>query len=491
MPGYRSLLERLETVDRLTGAIDDGAGDDFLAWLETVSPEWFWRWRHLDMIRRHLHRVTAGECRKLMIFCPPRHGKTEHTTVRYPVWRLERDPKIRVIMGAYNQTLADKFSRKARRIAKARLSLSDERKAVSDWETAAGGGVRAVGVGAGIAGHGANLVMIDDPVKSREEAESQTYRDKVYEWYTDDLFTRLEPGGAAVLIMTRWHDDDLSGRILRSEDGPNWEVLSMPAEAEAEDVLGRRPGEALCPERFDLEALASIKRVLGLSYFALYQQRPVPREGAFFLRQNLRYWYPHGDYYRLVRGNGMPEATIARTACKFLITADTAGSEKERANYTVVQAWALTPDHDMVLVDMDRGQWEVDKVPSAVQAMYAKWSPYYLGVECKGPSGLHTVQKLRKLGLPVKALEPGKDSKDSYVRIGALQSRVEIGKVFLPRSAPWLRDVENELLNFPSAANDDIVDAAAYAAREVERLVMEQAKKLPGPIYRAVGGMGR
>jgi len=146
---------------------------DFGCWLEAVTPEWDWQWRHLVYVRRFLGRVTRGEIDRLMLFLPPRHGKSEMVTVRYPIWRLEREPGLRVIVGAYNQTLSNKFSRRARRIASYRFELSDDRKAVEDWETTSGGGMRSVGVGAGIAGHGGNLIIIDDPIKNREEAEHQ------------------------------------------------------------------------------------------------------------------------------------------------------------------------------------------------------------------------------------------------------------------------------------------------------------------------------
>jgi hypothetical protein len=141
--------------------------------------------------------LGESETRRLMLFLPPRHGKTEMTTVRYAAYRLKRDPELRVIVGAYNQILANKFSRKSRRIAEGRIELSRDRTAVEDWETAVGGGLRAVGVGSGVTGMGGNLIIIDDPVKSREEAESEAYRERVWDWYRDDLYTRLEPDGAS------------------------------------------------------------------------------------------------------------------------------------------------------------------------------------------------------------------------------------------------------------------------------------------------------
>ena len=148
----------------------------FPDWLPTVTPSFNWHWPHLVHIQRQLQRVTDGEINRLMLFLPPRHGKSEMTTVRYPVWRLKRDPTMRVIVGAYNQTLANKFSRKARKIAAGELPSSRERAAAEDWETEQGGGLRAVGVGGGITGQGGDLIIIDDPVKNREEANSQTIR---------------------------------------------------------------------------------------------------------------------------------------------------------------------------------------------------------------------------------------------------------------------------------------------------------------------------
>jgi predicted phage terminase large subunit-like protein len=262
------------------------AQPSFDAWLTRVTPSYDWQPIHLQEIRRQLKRITDGAIDRLMIFCPPRHGKSAMTTIRYPVWRLASEPHLSIILGCYNQTLANRFSRQARKIAATQVTLDPERTAVEEWLTTAGGGVRAVGVGSGITGTGAKLMMIDDPVKSRDEAESVAYRDRVWDWYTDDLFTRREPGCAMVLIQTRWHEDDLAGRILASEDGPNWTVVNLPALADSNDPLGRAMGAALWPERYDIAALEQIRMVLGTySFEALYQQRPVPPGGGMFKRE--------------------------------------------------------------------------------------------------------------------------------------------------------------------------------------------------------------
>ena len=262
----------------------------FRDWLPQVSPTYRWDWPHLRYLQDRLQRVADGSLKRLIISCPPRHGKTEQGTVRYPVYRLVQNLHTRVIIAAYNATLARKFSRKARRIARAlHLPLSTERDAAEEWETLQGGGVRAVGVGEGVTGQGADLILIDDPVKSREEAESEVYRDKTYDWYTDDLYSRCEPNAAIVITMTRWHEDDLVGRILASEDAGQWEVVNLPALAEANDPLGRTEGQALCPDRYDETALAGIQRVqTAYSFGALYQGHPTAREGSMFPRDRIQ-----------------------------------------------------------------------------------------------------------------------------------------------------------------------------------------------------------
>ena len=264
-----------------------------------------WDLPHQEYLYSHLQRVTDGTCKRLMVFMPPRHGKSETVTVRYTAWRISQDPSTNVILGSYNQRLADRFSRKVRRVLAddAAVSLKEAQSAgndvqsagfspsageataaasgeephnqpkdtarrrdlvngtycpaqqraeartlntftqkpansVSEWETTEGGTFRAVGVGAGVTGFGAKLIVVDDPVKSRAEAESETYRDKVYEWFTDDLYTRLEPDGAIILIQTRWHEDDLAGRLIKEmhDGGEQWEIVDLPALCEESEI---------------------------------------------------------------------------------------------------------------------------------------------------------------------------------------------------------------------------------------------------------------
>ena len=255
----------------------------FDEWLREAEGHWTWDWPHQLRIYEKLQMMTEGKAKRLMIFMPPRHSKSETVTVRYAAWRLLREPGMRVILGCYNQRLANRFSRKIRSLVERRIGLSPARKAADEWETKAGGGLCAVGVGAGVTGYGAELIVIDDPVKNRAEAESTAYRERTWDWFNDDIYTRLEPGASIVLIQTRWHEDDLAGRLLAeaAEGGEEWEVLSMPAIAEEDTADWRDAGEALCPERYDREAFDRIRKKIGSYAFAsLYQQRPVPRDGG-------------------------------------------------------------------------------------------------------------------------------------------------------------------------------------------------------------------
>ncbi|MBP9665262.1 MAG: hypothetical protein KBD94_11620, partial [Pyrinomonadaceae bacterium] len=335
---------------------------NFHDWLISVSSYMTWDAAHHKHIIDTLERVTTGECKRLMIFMPPRHGKSELVTVRYAAWRLKQKPEMNVIIGSYNQRLANRFSRKIKTvlcddtqmhnaectmhngksertvttsqdkneqntspISNTGRVLDDPPSADSDcalctvhsafpfvrprfknseaeWETRTGGGLRAVGVGSGVTGFGANLIIVDDPVKSRAEAESIKYRERVWDWFNDDLYTRLEPNGQIILIQTRWHEDDLAGRLLADENSGEWTVINLPAIAEEfkqefkqdgqdkqdemkelpcieaadhpvypvhpvnilrRDEIGRTVGDALWPARFNVQHLENTKEKIG------------------------------------------------------------------------------------------------------------------------------------------------------------------------------------------------------------------------------------
>lgn len=387
-----------------------------------------------------------------MLFMPPRHGKSETATIRFPVYCIEKQPTTRFIIGAYNSDLAIKFSRRSRSIARERFALSNERSTAADWETPQGGGMRAVGVGGGVTGHGANVIIIDDPIKSFEEASSLVYRDKVWNWYTNDIYTRREPDASMILIQTRWHMDDLAGRILSSEDAKNWTVVLLPAEAEADDPLGRVVGEALCPERFDLNALAEIKTVLGSNrYAALYQQRPVPAEGGLFKRR----WF--GEPLEVLPSGGR----LAR----YWDSAATDGG----GDYTVGALMAKLQDRFFV-ADIERGQWSPGtrdqtmlRIAKADQERYG-YVKYFCEQE-PGASGVSAVSAFVKM-LAGFSAHGRVASGNKEVRAEPLAAQAEIGNVKLIRGV-WVPAYLDELCSFPQGTHDDQVDASSGAFNEL------------------------
>lgn len=426
--------------------------DPFGVWLNQVTPSFTWDWLYLKYIRQHLNKVTNGEIKRLMLFLPPRHGKSEMVTVRYPAWRLERDPGLRVIVGSYNQTLANKFSRKTRRICRDRnVSLSAERTAVEDWETIAGGGLRSIGVGGGITGHGGDLIIIDDPVKNREEAASQTYRDKAYDWYTDDLYTRQEPGASMILIMTRWHEDDLAGRILSGEDKDNWQVVSLPAFAEEHDQLGRKIGEVLNPHRYDRADLLAIKTVLGRSFTGLYQQRPQEQEGDMFKRSWFRFY-----------------AELPQEHINWVRYWDKAATQDD-GDWTVGTLMGEC-DGEYLLEDVTRGQWSSGERNKVMLRTAQNDRQTYGDVktwveEEPGSSGKDASAEIIRImrGYPVRA---DKVTGDKIVRADPLAAQCEAGNVKL-KKAVWNNVWLDELTSFPNGAHDDQVDSASGAFNKV------------------------
>ena len=457
---------------------------DFPAWLTATEPQWTWGWRHQLFIYEKLAAVTSGETKRLMIFLPPRHSKSETVTVRYTAWRLERDPQMNIILGSYNQKLANRFSRKIRRIAQPRIEMSKDRKAADEWETKAGGGVRAVGAGAGVTGFGAGLIVIDDPVKNRAEAESATFRERAWDWFTDDIYTRLEPGGAIVLIQTRWHEDDLAGRLLAAmnDGGEQWEVVSLPALAEEDemrsaecgvrneddadgcdaaaiphstlrtphsrDPLGRMPGEALCPERYDRDALLRIKRQLGsYSFAALYQQRPVPSEGGLFKRA----WFT-----RFV-SSPPPNLAWARGY-------DLAISTKTSADYTASIRCAFDREGNLYLADGFRGRIEYPEQRRYVLGRMRAEKRTSHAIE-KAMHGEALVQDIRRDVKGFKApLQAVRVEADKYTRALTWANLAEDGKLIIVRG-PWVDEFIDEACTFPGGRHDDQIDAVSLAVK--------------------------
>jgi predicted phage terminase large subunit-like protein len=416
-------------------------------------------WRRFKVARHHrlliqkLEAVERGEIDRLMLFMPPRHGKSLLSSVLFPCWYLGRHPDRSIIASSYGAELALDFGRRVRnhmtdalyqRIFP-RAVVSGDSSAAHRFNLVAGGAYYAVGAGGVLTGRGADLLLIDDPVKNREDADSAAFRKSLREWYESVAYSRLEPGGAIVLIQTRWHQDDLAGWLLKEHASEGWEVVSLPAIAEGGDVLGRAEGEPLWPERFGREALARIREAIGgAAWAALYQQRPTAAEGAIFKREWWRFYN---------------ESTLPGRFERVLLSLDTAFKASQTADYSaaVVLGVAKTAYH---VLDVWRGRVEFPELRRQVEVLASKWNPERVLVEDKA-SGQSLVQALQaETRLAVTAI---KVDADKVSRANAVTPLVEAGKVYLLERAAWLGDFLEEVSNFPAGAHDDMVDAFTQA----------------------------
>lgn len=461
-----------------------------LAWfIEYDGRGAWWPAPHLNLLCEKLEAVERGEIRRLMVFMPPRHGKSEVVSKKFPAWFLGRNPDKEIIISSYSADLAYDFSRIARNTFREwgpklwGLNLADDSGAVGRWGIQGyRGGIVAAGVGGPITGRGAHVAIIDDPYKNYEEAASETIRQKVSTWYKSTLRTRLAPGGAIVLVMTRWHEKDLAGELkatMEDGSGEQWEIIDLSAIAKENDILGRRPGEPLWPERYPLSELQSTKISLG-SYLwaALYQQKPSPAAGNKFKRAWFRYFEIADDFVVLhTPGEEEELKRIPLNRCWCFQTCDPAGSTKTSADYFVLATWLVTPHRDLLLRDVIRMRLEGPDQPKLFEQGKQRWNPRLQGVETKN-MGLTLFQTLRRKGLPVIDL---KAETDKETRALPVMARMEAGTVYFLKNAPWLDKYENELLMFPNGEHDDQVDVTSYAG------IVIAGKTRVGPVAKPPG----
>lgn len=405
---------------------------------------------------------------------PPRHGKSLLSSILFPAWMLGNDPDHRIIATSYSADLSHTFSRQTRNLVASPeyrevfpdVELAPDARAVGQWELADPnrGGYVSAGVGGSITGKGAGTLIIDDPVKDAEEAKSETMLEKIWEWYGTTAYTRLQKGGAVLIIMTRWAELDLTGRVLEAMSSDpaadQWEVVHLPAYAEEGDQLGREIGEPLWPEMYPREELESRRVTLGSRGFAaLYQQRPAPAEGAIFKRE----WWQRFDLERFDR-------TSARTIIQVW---DTAFEAKTTNDYSVCATWALV-GKDAYLLDIARARLEFPELKKRAKDLAAKWRPSVICIEKKS-SGHSLAQELdREKDLNIVRLEV---DRDKVARANAVTPYIEAGRVYLPDSAPWVEDFIEEHAAFDAGAHDDQVDTTSMA---LERL-LGRFKPLAGP----------
>jgi predicted phage terminase large subunit-like protein len=400
---------------------------------------------HHLRIAEALARVERGECRRLIVTMPPRHGKSLLCSEMFPPWFLGRNPGKQIIAATYAQDLADDFGRKVRNLMRdpayvsvfPGVALREDSTSAKRFHTTQGGVYVAMGVGGPATGRGADCLLIDDPIKGREDAESETSRRKLKDWFTSVAYTRLMPGGAIVVISTRWHCDDLVGWLLREHVHENWEELTLPA---LDD-----DGMALWSDRYPVERLQEIKQTIGSrDWSALYQQRPAPAEGGLVkLNWFQRYSEPPGDGFVLYRVQSW----------------DTAVKAQQIHDPSVCTTWAVT-HQGFYLLDVHVGRYEFPALKRAAVNLFDRWQPTAVLIEDKA-SGQSLIQELRtNTRLPVIPIEP---VSDKVTRLAAVSALIEAGRVYIPERTPWLIDFESEITTFPYAPHDDQVDSLSQA----------------------------
>ena len=423
---------------------------------------------HHKLLIGGLEAVVRGEIDRLMVCMPPGSAKSTYTSVEFPSWYFGKYPKNSIIAASHTQELAERFGRRVRNIVASTemqavfgVGVAEDSSSAGRWDTNAGGEYFAAGVGGSITGRRADLAIIDDPVKSREDADSERIRDKTWDWYVNDLLTRLKPGAKQIVVMTRWHEDDLGGRILERERD-RWHLIELPMEAVGSDPLGRQPGERLWPEWFTADMVETAKRDVR-GWNALYQQRPVPDEGAFFKRD----WF--GEY------EDTPGTLNVYGASDYAVT-DGAGDWTE---HCVI---GVDSQSNIYVLDWWRGQtspdeW-IDRKCDLIKrhkplCWFGEAGPIRRSVE---PFMVRRMEE-RQAYCRVEWLA---SIADKTARARAIQARASMGKVWFPKHATWKSDVMAQMLMFPAGKHDDAVDALSLIGRGLEQVIDAAPRKKTG-----------
>lgn len=440
---------------------------------------------HHQLLIDALQEVEAGELDYLLVMMPPGSAKSTYGSVLFPAWYLGRNPKKCVIAASHTGELAERFGRKVRNLVggteHARVfpdcKLSADSAAAGRWDTTHGGEYFAAGVGGSITGRRADLAIIDDPVKSREEADSATIRDKQWAWWRDDLTTRLKPGAAVVLIMTRWHEDDLAGRLLADlGDQARVKVIRLPMLAQENDALGREPGEPLWPEWFTAQMVDQAQKE-PRTWSALYQQEPRPIGGGEFKIEWMSYW------------QRQPAASN-----KVILVDPSSGRSKSRGDFTSMWVVGTGPDGNDYVLDGVRDRLNLTERTEALFSLVRRYNPAAVGYEQYGLQAdiehIKLEQERQQYRFRIIELGGGMKKED---RIRRLIPSFQQGRTWMPQSMirqqvggeqrDLMDDFRGEYLAFPVAPHDDAMDCLARKEEpEMRKFLLAPAKIEKQPV---------
>ena len=434
------------------------AQEKFLAFVKEAWPT-FIAGRHHAKMAEAFERVAKGECKRLIINMPPRHTKSEFASYLLPAWFLGKFPHKKIIQTSHTAELAVGFGRKVRNLVDQEVytkifpgvGLQQDSKAAGRWATNKGGDYFAIGVGGAVTGKGADLLIIDDPHSEQEAALAEInpeIYDKTYEWYTSGPRQRLQPGGAIVVVMTRWSKKDLTARVLKAEaerGGDDWEVIEFPAILPSE--------KPLWPEFWSEKELKALREELPFpKWMAQYQQNPTSDSTAIIKR----------DWWQIWDSENPPH-------CDFVLMAwDTAFEKSNRADYSALTTWGVfykddetgVPQANIILLNAFRERMEFPRLKQVALEQYQDWEPDSIIIEKKA-SGAPLIYEMRAMGIPVQEFTPTRGN-DKITRLNAVADIFASGRVWAPNTH-WAEEVIEEVASFPSGDHDDYVDSTSLA----------------------------
>jgi predicted phage terminase large subunit-like protein len=425
---------------------------------------------HHALMIAELEAVERGDVDRLMLLLPPGAAKSTYASVLFPSWFLGRNPGLSVIAASHTSELAERFGRRVRNIVSGEefaavwgFGLAPDSQAAGRWDTSRGGEYYAAGVGGSVTGRRADLAIIDDPVRSREDADSERGRESAWQWYVNDLMTRLKPGARQILVMTRWHEDDLGGRILERE-AARWRVVKLPMIAGTDDPLGRAAGDRLWPEWFTEDMVLTAKQDVR-AWNALYQQEPVADDGDYFKREWFGEWselpkplhiYAASDYAVTEGGGDFSEHGV------FGVDA--------QGNVYVLDWWRAKAASDVWIEE----QCRLIQMHEPL-IWFGEAGPIRRAVEP------FLMRRMNELSAHCR-LEWLPSIVDKPTRARSIQALASAGKVFFPKAAPWKSDVLGQVLRFPAGKNDDAVDVLSLIGRGLQ---MIRKPKVARPVDKA------
>ena len=447
---YAHLLERAAEIKQA-----EASQQDFMEYTKTVWPE-FINGRHHKIMAEKFNRIANGELKRLIVNMPPRHTKSEFGSYLLPSWLMGKNPRLKIMQTTHTAELAFRFGRKVRNLMNSTeytslfpgVELRADSQAAGRWETSKGGEYFAAGVGGAVTGRGADLLIIDDP-HSEQDALSPTALEHAYEWYTSGPRQRLQPGGAIVIIMTRWADNDLTGKLLKQQGrdilADKWEVVEFPA-------LMPESEEPLWPEFWKKEDLLSVKGSLSVGKWeAQWQQNPTGDMAAILKR----------EWWNMWEKDDIPPLEYVMQSY------DTAYSKKETSDFSAITTWGVFYPKEggppnIILCDAKRGRWDFPDLRRRALEEYKYWEPECVLIEAKA-SGMPLTQELRNMGIPVMNYTPSRGN-DKFTRVNSIAPLFESGLVWSPDTR-WAEEVIEECAAFPAGEHDDYVDTVTQALR--------------------------